>query len=637
MFNDGEKVDASDVLNKGKGFISLLGDINTAIKETYLTFEGKDNVFEKLTEKLTSMENSSVGLLRSMGGVFNLMKRSNDPAERVNDTIGQFQERLLGAAKGIQDFGGSFKDVTEVTEGLADAMGRVVFPSQTAMENMVALSKTTGLTNKEIASMVEKVTSFGGTQEEATDKIHEMAVVARRVGLDASKFVKEMSTNIDKVGGFGFKDGVKSLERMTKQAQMLKTTFGGIVGTLQETVLDPEGAINAAAKFQMLGGAVGKLADPFQLMYMAQNDMEGLQKELVKSTQAAFQFNSETGEFKASTQDLYRLREQASITGVKFEDLVKTGREAAKLDYIKDKFNLDGIKPENRELLAGLAQVGKGGEVSIDIPGFGKVTESMIKRGDADKALEEYQKNAALDEKQIAIKQLTTTENNAKDVEIIKNAVLYSLTGNDAKKREEILKSMADNQATYNAGVKDMGKAVGAEIGKGASGVITGVQTQATNEFTKQTGYGDPGDKDRQNVIIDKVQKGMETIGNLFENGFALKVNDLFLPEGGRPKVLSEGKIYQGIVGDEVAMGTNLSEAFNKVSTIQDLISAKSKGATSQNIDGNLKIDINVGGRVDGDKNADMSKIFSSPQFQKQLMDMVLYKMKDYQKQQGVL
>ena len=635
MFSDEKKVDASDALNQGKGFISLLDDINTAVKETYLTFESKDNVFEKLTEKLTSMENSSVGLLRSMGGVFNLMQRSNDPAERVNDTIGQFQERLLGAAKGIQDFGGSFKDVTEVTEGLADAMGRVVFPSQTAMENMVALSKTTGLTNKEIASMVEKVTSFGGTQEEATEKIHEMAVVARRVGLDASKFVKEMSANIDKVGGFGFKDGVKSLERMTKQAQMLKTTFGGIAGTLQETVLDPEGAINAAARFQMLGGAVGKLADPFQLMYMAQNDMEGLQKELVKSTQAAFQFNSETGEFKASTQDLYRLREQASITGAKFEDLVKTGREAAKLDYIKDKFNMDGLSDDNKELLSGLAQVGKGGEVTIDIPGYGSVTEASIKSGEAAEALKEYQQNAALDEKQIAIKQLTTTENNAKDVEIIKNAVLYSLTGSDAKKREEILKSMAENQATYNAAVKDMGDEVGAKIGKGASGVITNIQTKAAEEFEDVTGYGNPGNVDKQNAIIGKVEKGIEAMGNIFEND--LKVKDLFLPEGGRPKVLSEGKIYQGIVGDEVAMGTNLSEAFNKVSTIQDLMSAKSKGATSQNIDGNLKIDINVGGRVDGDKNADISKIFSSPQFQKQLMDMVLYKMKDYQKQQGVL
>ena len=59
------------------------------------TFKGKDNVFEKLTEKLTAMENSSVGLLRSMGGVFNLLERSATPADRVNDTVASFQENLF--------------------------------------------------------------------------------------------------------------------------------------------------------------------------------------------------------------------------------------------------------------------------------------------------------------------------------------------------------------------------------------------------------------------------------------------------------------------------------------------------------------------------------------------------------------
>jgi hypothetical protein len=105
----------------------------------------------------------------------------------------------------------------------------------------------------------------------------------------------------------------------------------------------------------------------------------------------------------------------------------------------------------------------------------------------------------------------------------------------------------------------------------------------------------------------------------------------------GAPTIMNEGTLYKGIVGDEIAVGTNLTEAFNKASTISELISKTGKGTTSQNIDGNLKIDINVGGKVDGDKNNDMSKLFSNPIFQKQLMDMVLYKMKDYQKQQGVL
>jgi hypothetical protein len=621
MFVD-DKVSEEDVSSKGKGIVSQLTDINNALKETFLTFNGKTNVFEKLTEKLTSMENSSVGLLRSMGGVFNLLERSADPAKRVGDTVNTFQENLLLAAKNVQEFGGSFKDVTEVTEGLADAMGRVVFPSQKAMENMVALSKTTGLTNKEIGGMVEKLTSFGGTQEQATEKISKMAVAARQVGLDASKFIKEMSANVDKIGGFGFKDGIESLTRMTKQAQMLKTTFSSIVGNLQDTVLSPEGAIDAAAKFQMLGGAVGKLADPFQLMYMAQSDMEGLQKELVKSTQAAFTFNKETGEFKASTQDLYRLKEQAAITGAKFDDLVKAGREAAKLDYIKDKFNLDGIKPENRELLAGLAQVGKNGEVSIDIPGFGKVTETMIKSGAADKALEDYQKKASLDEKQIAIQQLTTTEKNARDTEIIRNAVLYSLTGDDAQKREEILKSMADNQAAYNEAVKDLSKDVGAEIGKNAAGTITDVQGKALEQFNKTTGYGPNPDGDLQNRIKGNATKGVKAMGDLFSDfSIAEKSEDLFVPSGGKPRVMAKGKLYEGIVGDEIAMGTNLSDALNK---------------GGGGIGGKIDININLSGSVGGDP-GQLTNMFNSPQVQKQIMDTVLYKLNEYKRQQGVL
>jgi hypothetical protein len=40
---------------------------------------------------------------------------------------------------------------------------------------------------------------------------------------------------------------------------------------------------------------------------------------------------------------MYRLREQAKLTGANLEDLVNTGKEAAKMDYIKDKFDLSGI------------------------------------------------------------------------------------------------------------------------------------------------------------------------------------------------------------------------------------------------------------------------------------------------------
>ena len=384
----------------------------------------------------------------------------------------------------------------------------------------------------------------------------------------------------------------------------------------------------------MLGGEVGKLADPFQLMYMAQTDMEGLQKELVKSTQAAFKFNAETGNFDASTQDLYRLREQAQITGTKLEDLVKTGREAAKLDYIKDKFDFSGVADQDtKDLLAGLAEVGKDGKVTIDIPGFGKIEEGQALSADATKALEEYQKVAAMDEKEIAQRQLTTTEKQQIAVEQIKNAVLLNLTEDN---RQKVLEQLKSTTKAYQDAASDASTAAGTVIGNQAAGVVTKTGDFAEQAIGKSTGYGDYGSLAQQAEFIGAIQALGDLTGTITMDKPS---QDLFVPSSGQgPKVMAEGKIFKGIVGDEVAMGTNLTEAFSRVSTLRDLISNQTKNTSEkQNLDGNLKIDINVGGKVDGDKNNDMSKLFSNPLFQKQLMDMVLYKMKDYQKQQGVL
>ena len=634
LFLDPDDKVSKDTEEKGKALSGFFTELNTAMEETFVKTKDTLGPFDKLIEKLTQTENVAVGIQRSMGGAFAQM--GSDAGTFGEKFRNSFYERLKDTTKEAIKFGGSFTDVANSVGDLAESMGRVVNPSQETLLNMVALTKTTGQGTKEIASMVESLSSLGGNQKQATESISKMAQEARKVGLDATKFVKQMATDLNKVSGFGFKNKpIESLTRMTKQAQMLKTTFGDIVGNLQDTVLDPAGAIETAAKFQMLGGEVGKLADPFQLMYMAQTDMEGLQKELVKSTQAAFKFNAETGNFDASTQDLYRLREQAQITGTKLEDLVKTGREAAKLDYIKDKFDFTGVADQDtKDLLAGLAEVGKDGKVTIDIPGFGIIKEGQALSADATKALEEYQKVAAMDEKEIAQRQLTTTEKQQIAVEQIKNAVLLNLTEDN---RQKVLEQLKSTTKAYQDAASDASNEAGTIIGNKAAGVVTETGKFAEKSIGATTGYGDYGSTSQKYEFIGAI----ETLGDLTSK---LKFNtepskDLFVPSSGQgPKVMAEGKIFKGIVGDEVAMGTNLTEAFSRVSTLKDLISNQTKNTSEkQNLDGNLKIDINVGGKVDGDKNADLSKLFSSPIFQKQLMDMVLYKMKDYQKQQGVL
>ena len=93
--------------------------------------------------------------------------------------------------------------------------------------------------------------------------------------------------------------------------------------------------------------------------------MAGLQDELAKSTASAFKFNKATGTFDASTQDLYRLRQQAELTGAYLDDMLESGREMAKLDFIKSSVDLSTLDDAQQGVLA----------IGIDIQRFRPLAE----------------------------------------------------------------------------------------------------------------------------------------------------------------------------------------------------------------------------------------------------------------------
>jgi hypothetical protein len=233
---------------------------------------------EGFVKALTDVENQSNKLQKSIGGV----------------VIGadQFREKLMAAYKNTQNMNATFADTVNAVKGLAQGMGKFVNPSQEALEAVVGLAKGIGETPEKIGEMTSNLMSFGGTQVEVVGKMNEIAKSARKAGLDAKGLLADITTNLKKASGFGFSNSVKGLTEMAKQAKLLRTDVSSLGAmSLQGSILDPEGAIEAASKFQMLGGQVGKLGDPFQLLYMAQKDLAGLQDELVKSSKAAFTFN----------------------------------------------------------------------------------------------------------------------------------------------------------------------------------------------------------------------------------------------------------------------------------------------------------------------------------------------------------
>ena len=623
--NTNKTIDSAStgVFNSVNSFIDQSTNLKNTI-DNFVIGTGLDTILKNAQKSMIGMDDSAKNLIKSMGGVADF---TGAGAARANEFRNTLNEALIATL----EIGGTFKDVTDSVEGLASGMGRIVNPSEKTLENMVAISKSTGIATKEIATMVTEFVKYGGTQDEALVTMHELANEARKMGINTAAYMKEVNTNMKKVGGFGFKTGIDGLKQMAKQATMLRTTMDKIGAKgFADNLLDPEKAIEAAASMQMLGGAVGKLADPFQLMHMAQTDMAGLQEELLKSSKAAFTFNKATGGFDASTQDLYRLREQAKITGQNFDDMIESGREAAKLDYIGSKFSLDGLSEEQQGLVASLSQIDKGGNVKIDIPGFeedSRNLEELMKDDKFKTALDQFSVNSAKSEKDIAIGQMTISDKQLATQNEIKEALIASLTKTE---RDDYLKKIAQSNEKVNALALSV-----AENGAKAVSPLATLEAQAQNSAAgAATGLSMGDTTSVENEVAIRINKEKEKIKDA-----------LFSLSDSAPTIMSEGQIYKGIVGDEVAVGTNLTEAFNKSGKLNEIMSSMAStnnsgsgnGGGNASVDGKIDININLAGAISGDKNSDIEKIFNSPQVQKQIMDTVLYKLDSYKRQQGVL
>jgi hypothetical protein len=148
----------------------------------------------------------------------------------------------------------------------------------------------------------------------------------------------------------------------------------------------------------------------------------------------------------------------------------------------------------------------------------------------------------------------------------------------------------------------------------------TDAVTQSVSDIADYYANKDFKENKSPQDIADEATKKSES-----ENEAKVKIKTkdlLYGATGDAPQLLAKGKLYEGIVGDEVAMGTNLTDALNK--------------GGGGGIGGKIDININLTGSIGGDP-GQITKMFNSPQVQKQIMDTVLYKMNEYKKQQGVL
>lgn len=325
----------SSVNTVGSGFKKISG---------YL-YSQKTDLLESL--KAVRLSEKNMGLLKSQ-------------------TAG-YRDNLYKASLYTSDLGIDVKGLAKIQTSYSDELERNVLLSQEQLKAISEISSGTNMSVEAAGAFAGKMDMFGVSAEKSASLVDDITRSSAKMGINSSKVLAKLENSLKMANKYHFKDGVKGMAEMAKMSAKFKIEMDSI-GGMADKLFDPEGAIEMAGQLQVLGGAWSQIADPFNLMFKARNDMAGLQKDVIKAASGVAVFNDKTGEFEISALELHRMRSAAEMTGISMNELAESAKEVAKQGKIKMQIR-GGLTDEMKEFVAASAVIGKDGKATISIDG----------------------------------------------------------------------------------------------------------------------------------------------------------------------------------------------------------------------------------------------------------------------------
>lgn len=353
----------ASVNKKSLAGAKLLGEAAKGLGKAFL---GLPNIVKGLYGELKSsglfeMEKEIKKSALSMGI---LSKQSND-----------FRGTIVNAAKQTTMIGVGVKELSQMQSAYSEELGRSVVLSK---EGLIAMGELAAATNlgAEGAAKLSADMELQGLSAERTGKYVEQTLNdSHKMGVNATKVLKNISNNMKMLNRYNFKDGVKGLAKMAQTVSKLGVDMEFAAG-FADKLWDVEGAVDMSAQLSVMGGAWAKMSDPFHLMYMARNDMEGLTAEIADAAKESVSFNKETGEFQIAAKEMHRLKIIAEQTGMSYDELTTAAKNAAKFSRIKGQVQFS-MNKEEQEFLTNTAKLDKNGKAFIEVKGEKKYMNQL--------------------------------------------------------------------------------------------------------------------------------------------------------------------------------------------------------------------------------------------------------------------
>ena len=455
------------------------------------TIESSINMLFDANNKLKSLGDIAKDALGKIGGgIVDNYKQQNALLQDINsgtmmtgELSKAFRQEITEAYPDAQRLGISFEELSTTVRDLVANSGRFRLVNAETIRDMELSSKFVerGLTGA--AEMANDFQDVSLGVKDTMEYIQTASKSSLELGLNSKTTISLVAANVKLLNQFGFKDGIEGLTKMAQKAQSLKMEFSMVTG-LATKVFSPEGAMELAANLSSVGGAFGAMNDPLKLMYMATNDMNGLQDALAGTVKGLAVFNQATGRFEVTGANLRQVRGIADATGQDFDKLANLAVNAAQRMSAASELMSTGLVmgEDDREFLTNMAQM-KDGKMVIEVPtslqkqlGGSTVALESMSGAQRDILLNQREAFKKMSAEEIATKQVSAIENINRDVSFIAAKARIEA----GKLGDSLVKQLGFDPSKISDESKDLAN----KVAKGTEDTANVIRTIATDIFS---------------------------------------------------------------------------------------------------------------------------------------------------------
>ena len=459
------------------GIDDALNEIPKGLSKTF-------DAFRKVAAELKGdISNLFFGLDEKASEVVGVLGQSRNYAEGIRQSLADAVPELASIAKDGKDFGAALEAAANAQKDITKSLQTNLLLTSRQMIDIATVSQAYSISSQELGDFVERFVTAGQSINNFPSALEKSANYARSMGVNVDATMEYISKNLERMNEFGFKDGVEGLGRMAARMAAMRIDLNAVYN-FADKVFDPENAISMVAGFQRMGVAVGDLADPFRLMYLASEDVEELEKQIGKAVEKFSTFDEKSKTFKIAPYAKRDLRELSQMMGYNYEDLVKISQQAERFRIVGRDLKIGGVDEETKQFLANVAQYDekKGGfAVKLNMQGDTKLVSQINKEDIA--SIREA--NRELSPKEIARASLTAVESIRNDVRAIRASVLIPTAG--SRTLSSLAEALRGGAAGAREGILERDGKTAAQRRADADAGMGGV-TSSIEKFFKGTG-----------------------------------------------------------------------------------------------------------------------------------------------------